>query len=204
MVVAHEAQFRQHAIGGQRRGHPVEHRPGRAARVLRVQRHHHQPFDARAQQPLDRGGDVRLAVAHAELDPCPGRLEGATETLGEPARIKEQRRARLRPDRAVQPRRLPRPERQDRSREQRQPVPRAGLDHAPVTEEGPEVATDRPVARRVGRTQVHEQHAHCRCLPRGRRRRATKPGHVLSRSRPRRGAGRHDTEGRRQRGRGRQ
>ena len=163
VVVADKAQVRQPAHAPELVGEGVEHRGHRGRRVLRVHGQHQQPAHPPRAQLVQRGGDGRRAVAHAQRDRehaarrTPFQLPGERVALAEGDA--QQRRALLTPHRRVGRRGALRPQPQDDAVQHQPPGELRHLDDARVAEELAQVATDRRRRRLVRCTQVGDQHA---------------------------------------------
>ncbi len=130
---------------------------------MRVHRHEQDAVAALGEQVLDRRLHRRLAVAHGPIDDdaIPG--DGAQmllRLLGLGARDGLERAfvAGLVPDQVVVAALLLGPRLEDDQVEDRPPQPPRRLDHALVGEELAQIGAHRPIARRLRRAEIHDQH----------------------------------------------
>jgi hypothetical protein len=172
--VAHEADGRDVPQPRERGAQGVHRRAGGARGVLRVERQHEDAVAALRAQLRDARGDGGIAVPARPRD-----REGGLDALAEVAaqqlhlavEMHAQGRALLRPHRGVLGRALRRAGKEDDPAQDRPPGEARDLDHARVPEELGKVAAHGGGRGRVGRAQVHQQHA-------GARRRAVRVGRL--------------------------
>src|SRR5688572_13419024 len=160
--ILHEADLRRRPQLAQCLLQRVLHRARGAPRVLRVHRDHQDPPAPLGLQLREALRNRRLAVAHRR-DHRHHRLvalpEISAQELCLPLVVDPERRAVGLPDAFVLASGLGRAKRQDEQVEDRQPQPSRQLDHARIGEELAQVVAHGGSRRRIGRSEVHEQHA---------------------------------------------
>ncbi len=162
VILGDEAQLRQPAPAAQLRRHLVVDRAGGGAAVLREERQHENALRAGLAQPGQRLRHARLAVEHAELHRERRQhalRQRAGQLRAQPLARVAQRRAGLRPDRAVLARHPPRPQRQDEAMENRQPERPRHLHDARIGQHPRQKPAHGPRLRRVRRAGVDQQDA---------------------------------------------
>ena len=164
---------RRHATCGSKIGvHRIERRRGRARRVLRIQRQDKNLFAVDGAKLVERRGNRRLSVPHAELDRTQVRRQAfLLEPLSQIAvqqhllldAVHEQRRPVVGPDRRIFRSRPRGPHAQHHAVQQRLPCDVRNLHDARIRQEFTEVAPHRLEIGAIGRAEIDQHDADLAC-----------------------------------------